>query len=208
MKHKIIKPILRAPAKDGIKPVWDKDCEVLIIGSITSVDGMKMGFLYGSRSNQFWQLLDYCLSIDPNSTESFSYLKKLLVDNYKKTENRQILEENKEKIRTMFCKQLLKHHIAICDVFEECFFNGNGSADNDIILNNSNFPFKTYKNLLTKIINSSNIKKVIVNSNFVEKQFLSMNISGNYTLENVPTPVQRYMRMEEKQKIWSEVFNK
>lgn len=207
MAKKIIEnAVLRNPASEGIAPIWNKDCKVLMIGSITSVDGMKMGFLYGSRFNQFWQLIDYCLGIDTASESSFSALKRALVDNYKNAPSKDILEANKIKIREQFKSRLLSHHIAMCDIFKSCYFNGGGSADSDIILGDNSYPAVTYKDLLTEIINSSKVDTVIVNSSFVEKHFLDMNIPGDYKLKKVPTPVQRFKKLEEKQKLWKDAF--
>ena len=203
----IVNPVLRAPAKNGIVPVWNENCRVLMIGSITSVDGMKIGYLYGSRHNQFWQLLDYCLGIDSTTSDSFSFLKKLLIENYKNSITASQFEENKKRIREQFRRRLLEHHVAMCDIFEECYFNGTGSADIDIILNNDDYPCKTYKDLLTEIIEKAQIETVIVNSDFVEKLFLAMNIPGDYEVKKVITPVQRCKTLEEKQHNWSEAFN-
>ena len=50
---------LREPRKLNIKPVWNSESKILMVGSITSIDGMKCGYYYSSRYNSFWKLLDF-----------------------------------------------------------------------------------------------------------------------------------------------------
>jgi len=71
----ILNPTLRAPKTVGITPVWDENCKILILGSITAVDGMRKGFYYASARNQLWELLDCCLGNKVNEEDSFSFLK-------------------------------------------------------------------------------------------------------------------------------------
>lgn len=39
------------------EPVWDKDCEILILGSLPSVKSREVQFYYGHPKNRFWQVL-------------------------------------------------------------------------------------------------------------------------------------------------------
>lgn len=203
MKKDINNPTFRNPRAENILPVWDSNCEILMVGSITAKDGMDKGFYYASARNQLWELLDYALNI---KTDTFSQLKNKLIKNHNNFKMQTIsdkeFDDNKSVIKTDFAKKLLENRIAMCDVFESCYFNGNGSLDQDIILNDERYPIKTYKDLLTQIISSSKIKKVIVNSRFVEMQFKKMNIPGDYITYYVVSPSPRRGSIDKKREEW------
>lgn len=199
-------PVLRQPKIAGITPVWDENCKILILGSITSVDGMKKGFYYASAKNQLWQLVDIALGID--NKNSFVYLKNVLKKNYDNFAANLIdfkqFEQTQTTIKKKFAHQLLKNHIAICDVFEECYFNKNSSLDQDIILNNANYPYKTNKNVISYILENSNISTILVNSKFVEEQFYKMKILGNFDVKYVQSPSPRKGSIEKKIDCWKQ----
>ena len=198
----------RRPADMGILPVWDSESKILMVGSITSIDGMKKGFYYASQTNQLWRLVDYCI----NSNE-FLELKNKLLENYKLFEqNKQdqdSFEHNKLIIKNEFKASLHKYNIALCDIFTECYFKNNSSLDGDIILNSNNYPFKTSKDIIQHIVDNSKIKVVIVNSSKVEEWFNKLGIKGNYKLIKVvsPSPARR-VKLEIKQSEWKDAFNK
>lgn len=202
----LINVTFRRPSDEGILPVWDEHSKVLILGSITAIDGMNKGFYYASYRNQLWELLDYCMG-----GNVYSNLKNELKVNYDNFSSNKITKEefifNKGKIKEKFSKALLDNNIAICDVFTECYFNNNSSLDQDIILNNSNYPFKTSKDIIENILNNSRIKTIIVNSKFVEKVFLKMGIEGNYDVKYVMSPSPRRGVIEKKKKSWEEAFS-
>lgn len=199
-------PVFRNPLSQGIAPVWNEDCEILILGSITAVDGMRKGFLYASVKNQFWQLLDLSFGNDLTSENSFTYLKNLLQENYKnhisKNINQFEFENNKAQIRKKFEKLLLSKKIALCDVVKSCYFNNNSSLDQDIIKNNINYPLQSNKEQVAHIIQNANIKKVIVNSKFVENQFKKMKIDGDYEVRYVVSPSPRRGAIDKKVDDW------
>lgn len=207
---KIISPVFRCPKTEGITPIYNQDSKILIIGSITSTDGMKKGFYYSSNKNQLWELVDYCLNLDKNDENSFSSLKRKLRLNYEKFNSNLIqkdeFELNKRAIKQEFVNKILAHNLAICDVFESCYFNNNGSLDNDIILNNDDYPFKMNYDILNTILKNSSIKNVIVNSRFVEKQFKKLNIEGNYKISYVISPSPRKGSIDKKIDQWKSVF--
>ena len=39
------------------EPVWDKNCEIMILGSLPSVKSREVQFYYGHPKNRFWQVL-------------------------------------------------------------------------------------------------------------------------------------------------------
>lgn len=209
MTKQIINPVYRNPREENILPVYSKDCEILLVGSMTAKDGMDKGFYYASSRNQLWELLDHALGL--NYDKSFMQLKNQLKENHELLKNGSIskdeFEENKNKIRKKFAEKLIENKIAMCDVFESCYFNGGGSMDQDIILNNPDFPCRTYKELLTKIISECNIKLVVVNSRFVETQFKKMNILGDYEIKYVISPSPRRGSIEKKINDWKVAFD-
>lgn len=198
--------VFRRPKDEGIVPVWDENCKILMLGSITAVDGMNKGFYYASYRNQLWELLDYSMN-----TDIFMKLKNELKDNYESFKNNEITNEqfnnNRSKIRNLFSKALLDKNIAMCDVFTECYFNNNSSMDVDIILNNKEFSYKTSKEIIQNIIDNSKIKLVIVNSKFVESMFYKMNIKGNFEVRYVISPSPRRGTIDKKKESWKICLN-
>lgn len=202
----IINPILRCPKLAGIQPIHDKNCELLMLGSITATDGMNKGFYYASNKNQLWQLLDLSLN-----TSCFSDLKHELKINYENFKRDKIsnlqFEQQKELIKQRFSHELLTRKIAMCDVFTECYFNNNSSMDVDIILNNTNYPYKTSKETLQNILNNSNIKTIVVNSKFVETQLKKLKLVGDFVVKYVISPSPRRGSIDKKIDSWKQVFD-
>ena len=116
---------LRNPSKLGIKPVWDENSKILIVGSMTATDGIKKGFFYASARNQLWQLLDLCLGLE--GEKSFSFLKYNLIvycEDFDLHKMSQLQFENYNgAIRGDICQLLHENNIAMCDIFKECYFN-------------------------------------------------------------------------------------
>lgn len=42
----------------GFEPVFDRNSEILILGSFPSVKSREVSFYYGNRQNRFWQVLN------------------------------------------------------------------------------------------------------------------------------------------------------
>ena len=76
-------------------PVIDKDCRVLILGSVPSAVSREVNFYYGNPANRFWKIMSALLGTD------FTALK------------------NAEK-----AAELLKRRIALSDVFSSCEITG------------------------------------------------------------------------------------
>jgi len=204
-KKQVVNPVIREPAKNGILPVWDNNSEILMLGSITATDGIKKGFYYASERNQLWTLLDIVLE-----TNCFSTLKNKLKQNYESYRDGLIsqnnYEQNKCSIRDEFARELKSRKIAICDVLVSCYFNNNSSLDNDIILNNADYPAISNAETIKNIIENSHIKYVVVNSRFVERQFLKMNIKGDFEVKYVISPSPRKGSIDSKLSSWQSVF--
>ncbi|MGL4338223.1 MAG: DNA-deoxyinosine glycosylase [Turicibacter sp.] len=107
---------MREVINHTLEPIYDKDCTVLILGTMPSPKSRENGFYYGNPQNKFWRVM------------SDIFKEKLPVSN----------DEKKEF--------LLRHHIALWDVLKSCEINGaddNSIKDpvpNDLslILNQSN----------------------------------------------------------------------
>lgn len=81
-----------------LKPLFQTDSKILILGSFPSVKTREYGFFYGHPQNRFWPLLERIFNV------------KLSID----------IEE-----RRAF---LLKHHIAVYDVIYQCDIIGSSDA--------------------------------------------------------------------------------
>lgn len=81
-----------------IKPVFNKDSKVLILGSFPSVKSREEGFFYGHKSNRFWKVLS-------------------LVFNQK--------EPLTKAEKTEF---LLKNNLAVWDVIHSCEITGSADS--------------------------------------------------------------------------------
>lgn len=99
-----------------LKPVFDKNSQILILGSIPSVKSRELGFYYGHPRNRFWSVL----------AEVFQEELPLTV-NAKKN----------------FLK---KHTIALWDVLASCDINGSSdSSIRNPVPNNINYLLKQTK---------------------------------------------------------------
>lgn len=79
-------------------PIYDRDSEILILGSIPSVKSREQGFYYGHPGNRFWRVLAAVLECDAAGT----------------------IDEKKE--------MLLRHHIALWDVIDKCDIRGSSDS--------------------------------------------------------------------------------
>ena len=77
------------------KPVIDKNCTILILGSIPSVISREVGFYYGNPANRFWKIMSDIFGVD------FTVMN----------------AENK-------AANLLDKHVALSDVFSACEITG------------------------------------------------------------------------------------
>ena len=81
-----------------IEPVFDKESEILILGSFPSVKSRESGFFYGHPQNRFWKVLsavfDECCPDTIDEKRSF----------------------------------LLKNHVAVWDVIASCDITGSADS--------------------------------------------------------------------------------
>lgn len=80
------------------EPVYDKNSEILILGSFPSVKSREQGFYYGHPRNRFWKVLSALLDCEEPVG----------------------IEEKK--------KMLLQHHIAVWDVIDSCDIKGSSDS--------------------------------------------------------------------------------
>ncbi len=80
---------------DSVKPFWQPDSRILILGSVPSIETRNAGFFYGHPSNRFWKVLSAALNDDFPSTSDSESIK------------------NKQGL-------LQKHHIALWNLIAEC----------------------------------------------------------------------------------------
>ena len=101
--------------KNCFEPIFDKNCKILILGSIPSLKSIENNFYYMHPQNQFWKILD---AVFYNEEKRFTKV----VDEYRLNK----CENNREEIK----KLLLENHIALFDVIHNC--EGEGSLDINI----------------------------------------------------------------------------
>lgn len=82
----------------NIDPVYDKNSQILILGSFPSVKSREQQFFYGHKQNRFWRVLAGVLNC--------------------------MVPENVEQKRAM----LLMHHVALWDVIASCEITGSSDA--------------------------------------------------------------------------------
>lgn len=104
-------------------PVYNEKSKILILGTFPSVKSREEGFYYGHPMNRFWKVISTVLTVELPLT----------VDGKK--------------------DMLLKHHIALWDVIEECDIVG--SSDSSIK--------NVTVNDFTMILNQSNISCIATN---------------------------------------------
>lgn len=89
-----------------IPPVYDRDSEILILGSFPSVKSREQQFFYGHKQNRFWRVLAQVLECE--------------------------VPEDIPQKRAM----LIKHHIAVWDVIARCEITGSSDASiRDVVPN-------------------------------------------------------------------------
>lgn len=81
-----------------IRPLYDKDSRVLVLGSFPSVKSREEGFFYGHKQNRFWKVLSKVFSQNEPQT----------------------IEEKKDF--------LLKNRIAVWDVISSCEIEGSADS--------------------------------------------------------------------------------
>ena len=85
--------------KHPFPPVVDKDCTIIILGSVPSVKSVEQNFYYGHPQNRFWKVLSALLDED-------------------------FVSKDKDAKKDL----LLKHHVALYDSVEECDILGSSDA--------------------------------------------------------------------------------
>lgn len=140
----------------GFKPIINNSCEILILGSIPSKLSREHKFYYSNPTNRFWKILSTIYNEDFVNSSN----------------------EHKTDL-------LLKHNIAISDVYSTCEMKiENSSLDSNII----NQKFTDIPNL----INGTKIKRIYITSKKAYNDFLNYykDYFKNKNIEviNLPSP--------------------
>lgn len=114
--------------KHELKPIYDQDSKVLILGTMPSVKSREVGFYYAHPKNRFWMTLESVM-------------------------NEKIIDK---------IEFLLKHHIALWDVFASCEIKGSSDAS----IKNAR------PNNIERLINESNIKVIFTTGKTAYKYYL------------------------------------
>ena len=121
--------------KHTFQPVYDENSEILILGSFPSVKSREYGFYYGHPQNRFWKVLGSLYEDDANYFVNCS---------------------KEEKIEF-----LLKYHIAIWDVIDECDIIG--SSDSSIR--------NVIPSDIKRIVEKSQVKRIFVNGKVAKRLY-------------------------------------
>jgi hypothetical protein len=132
------------------EPFIPDGCQVVLMGTITTKEGIKNGYFYSSKNNHFWELLDAALH-QAGYSSSFTNLKTQLLENKKP----------KNGIRKEFhdAYEKLPGKMAVCDILESCSFSpAESSSDADIIKGTETYTwpklFSTHKDIKFFVVNS------------------------------------------------------
>ena len=141
---------------NGFAPIIDKTDKILILGSIPSKKSRENGFYYANHTNRFWKILSDIYNEDFTGVNFYG--------------KRQLL---------------LKHKIALYDVYYSCEMRKNGSSlDSDI----------TNKRLndIPSLIKDSEVKTIYVTSkkayNDFVKEFGEKLEKDGVKIINLPSP--------------------
>lgn len=121
----------------GFGPLYDGDSEILILGSFPSVKSREQAFFYGHPQNRFWRIIAALYGEPVPGTDAS--------------------EETIAAKRAL----ILRHHLALYDVIEECDILG--SSDSSI------------KNVvpadLGPILRGSSVRRIFVNGKTAGKYY-------------------------------------
>lgn len=173
-----------ACASGCYKEYYDEDSKVLLVGSITSPQGINRGYYYAADCNQFWWLIDE-LTKNCSQKHTFVDLKQKLKDNERGPKS---CYEHKI-IVSKFEANLKSWHLAIADVTKKCEFKEDGVALDSQIIKDKTLVLNIRK--IQTIFKKSKIIAAVVNSDFVKEIWISKiskKIAGKYELIQVESP--------------------
>lgn len=112
-------------------PIADKNCSILILGTMPGVQSLLKQQYYGHKQNAFWKIM-------------FHLFEKELTDDY----------EVKKAL-------LLSQHIALWDVLKACEREGSGDAEiRNAVANDFSSFFKAYPNIKKVYFNGGNAESL------------------------------------------------
>ncbi|ERI95265.1 hypothetical protein HMPREF1982_00406 [Clostridiales bacterium oral taxon 876 str. F0540] len=115
----------------GFKPIIDDKCQVLILGTMPSIESIKRNEYYGNKRNAFWKIVFSLYGME-------------------------VREEYKDKIDF-----LLSNHIAVWDVLESCERDGSSDVSiRNPKANDFNKFFTQYPNLKKIYFNGKTAEKL------------------------------------------------
>jgi hypothetical protein len=154
-KSKYKKMTLREPTvphgnDDFYTPFFPDGMKVIIIGSMTSPEGIDLGYYYMSRNNRFWEILDVLLRLPVKKPGSFTFQQDRLFNAMSKI-TWETPDYLKRDVRKNIERLLSEHNIGICDIFRSCRFEDDGTPDDHKIhdpYNKSKTPMMYYDTII------------------------------------------------------------
>ena len=107
--------------KHTLKPIYNKNTKVLILGSIPSIVSRELDFYYANKSNRFWKVINILFNVElktkdekinfllRNNIGLFDVIKECDINNSSDNSIKNIIVNdideiiNKTKIKTVFC---------------------------------------------------------------------------------------------------------
>ncbi len=119
-------------AQHNIEPLYNKDSQVLILGSFPSVKSREQEFFYGHPQNRFWQVLSNIFESAVPSTV-----------------------EDKKRL-------ILNNHLALWDVIAECEITGSADSSIKNVIPNDIGKILAESNINTIFINGRTAEKYYI----------------------------------------------
>lgn len=145
----------------SIKPIYDKNSKILILGSFPSVKSREQKFFYGHSQNRFWRVLS-----------------NVFKDNLPNT-----VEEKKAF--------LLKHKIAVWDVIASCEIIGSSDSSIRNVTPNDVSIILNYANIKNIFVNGKTAEKFFIKylENVINRKAILLPstspANANYKLEDL-----------------------
>jgi G:T/U-mismatch repair DNA glycosylase len=152
--------------------------KIIMVGTITTLEGIERGFYYASGYNRFWNWMDLNIK---NSSNTFLTLKSELANNNCSGKTAYEIDLKKKQIRDDFWKALDDKGIAVCDIIKSCWFSPFDSTKDACIMKNKSILYWDNEiiNALIKFpkaiicSNSDKVMEILKCRNFFDKSYLS-----------------------------------
>src|SRR5574344_1971141 len=180
----------------GIVPTFPCKLKVIMVGTMTTPEGIERGFYYASGRNRFWPWLDESLSKKPDPT--FASLKEELAQNNNdNTITNDDRETQKIIIRGKFYTQLKNYGIGICDIIRSCTFKKDRGTDDQQLVPLSYWDGTIWEQIklhpgVVLLANSTDVVMYLHERGFLKESAIDENAlckgNGNFYIMRITSP--------------------